>query len=986
MKKVYLLMIIFLSVVSLNAREYAIYSTKTAKKLTIKELAEKTYKNDVIFFGEFHDDSVLHDIQRLYLAELYKLNSKIVLSMEMFERDAQPVIDSFFNNQINEEVFLKSSRPWPEYKKYYKPLVDLAKTNNSSLIGANIPRKYAGIYASEGWTGIEKLKANDRSLVARSIKVEDDIYLKKFYNTMLKNMGMDTNSVLTPNQENTLYLYYGAQVIKDETMAESIVDYILKNKKSKVIHFNGDFHSNNYQGTVRKLIDRDKDLSLAVIAPTYVDSGKAPDFDAEAKAFGDYLIVIEEKDHEQVTQEMMGGHLGENYITGHKIKISINPEKHSLEGTDLIKFKNPIARKSSFRILKSIKINELKSTQGELEFKTIDDSLYSEIVILPKSKEINELSVSYAGEVYNSPNITLLNQKHSNTPGIISSADGEGIYLPGGSYFGQADKDIADFEVEVTLPKELTIITSGTLVSAKENDGKKTYIYKSEIPTDDMILVGGKYIQKDTVYEGKTFSLFTFAPSTAGDSYLKSSIDFYKYYTKLFGPYPYSSFRIVENFFASGFGMPGYTLLSNKLMAMPWIVLAPGSLAHEFVHNWWGNSVYVDQNSGNWCEALTTFSSNYYYNVITNKPAAALDWRKKALISLESLPEKNNYPVGKFKYQKNSDDAVIGYQKGGFVFYELMKIFGEEKFFTVIKNFAQKMKGKRASWTNLRILFNEQTKKDSTNIPTKKIFDQWLNELKIPTLSLDNVKIESDSIAFEIKQDLKFYLSVPVKIITKKDTISKFFTITKESNNFKIEKIKDIQKIVLDPDYQSLRKLNKWEIPYSFAQTLGDSPLIITPSKSTKDYDVYTKFVDMVKESDYNVTSKSVDDLKDEDWADKSIIVLGNQANNKFFQNFKTTLPENIIIKNDEYSINKQSFKQEGNLLLVNHSNPKNNNKFASIISCGSLQNAEQFKRLFHYLSYSLVMVSQTQQGRPLTQMEIFPVAGDKSKIEYQFK
>jgi len=98
---------------------------------------------------------------------------------------------------------------------------------------------------------------------------------------------------------------------------------------------------------------------------------------------------------------------------------------------------------------------------------------------------------------------------------------------------------------------------------------------------------------------------------------LNESINYYKEYTKLFGKYPYKSFSVVENFFATGFGMPGYTLLSNKLMVMPWVTLSPGSLAHEFVHNWWGNSVFTDNNAGNWCEALTTFSTNYYYNIIT---------------------------------------------------------------------------------------------------------------------------------------------------------------------------------------------------------------------------------------------------------------------------------------------------------------------------------------------------------------------------------
>ncbi|MFA6570940.1 MAG: ChaN family lipoprotein, partial [Bacteroidota bacterium] len=835
---VVLLVITVLVSTALAERQYAIYETATGKKISVNELAEKTYKTKIIFFGEFHDDTIIHDLQRDYLTALYKLNPKIAVSMEMFERDGQTAIDDYLSGKSSEESFLKSSRPWPDYKLFYRALLEIAKTNNAPVIASNIPRKYAGIYTNEGWSGIEKLPPNERAFVASKIFVEEDKYMQNFYRTMLANMGMDTNAVISPNQENTLYLYYGAQIIKDETMAESIPNFLQKNKEMNVIHFNGSFHSDHYLGTAKKVLERDKSYSMAVISPMYVDKGSSPDFDKERKDDGDYLIVLEEKTKEEYTQAMMGGHLGENFIAKHKIKIKLDPANHTIEGNDSLKFKNPIARKSSFKLLNDLKIESISSPNGDFDYVIKTDSLYQEIIITKKKAEISELNLTYKGIVYHNPSITLLNQKHSNTPGIISDAKGEGIYLPGGSYFPQADKDLADFNIEITLPKELTLVTSGTQVSAKEDGANKTYIYKSELPTDDMILVGGRYIRKDTVYDGKTFSLYTFAKSPAGEAYLNSSIQFYQYYTKILGAYPYSSFSIVENFFATGFGMPGYTLLSNKLMGMPWIVLALGSLAHEFVHNWWGNSVYVDYNAGNWCEALTTFCSNYYYNVLAKKPDAALDWRKKALLSLESLPEKDKYPVIKFKSQVNNNDAVIGYQKGGFFFYELLKLYGDEKFFSVLKQYASMAKGRRGTWNGITMMFTNKAKSDSLDIPVKKIFDQWLKENQVPTLTLENVKQDKDSLRFEINQDLQFYLPVPVRIYTATDTIRQNFTIKDRKNSFAVKTNADVKSITVDLDYQCLRRLNKWEIPFSFGLTLSDNPLLILPSKSSKDYKV----------------------------------------------------------------------------------------------------------------------------------------------------
>jgi len=43
--------------------------------------------------------------------------------------------------------------------------------------------------------------------------------------------------------------------------------------------------------------------------------------------------------------------------------------------------------------------------------------------------------------------------RHSNTPGIISGLANEGIYLPGSEFYPRADKDLAAFKAQITLPK-----------------------------------------------------------------------------------------------------------------------------------------------------------------------------------------------------------------------------------------------------------------------------------------------------------------------------------------------------------------------------------------------------------------------------------------------------------------------------------------------------------------------------------------------------
>ena len=69
-------------------------------------------------------------------------------------------------------------------------------------------------------------------------------------------------------------------------------------------------------------------------------------------------------------------------------------------------------------------------------------------------------------------------------------------------------------------------------------------------------------------------------------------------YRQLIGPYPYGKFALVENFWETGYGMASFTLLGPQVIRFPFILNS--SYPHEILHNWWGNSVFVDYASGNW--------------------------------------------------------------------------------------------------------------------------------------------------------------------------------------------------------------------------------------------------------------------------------------------------------------------------------------------------------------------------------------------------
>ncbi|MFC2129950.1 ChaN family lipoprotein [Bacteroidota bacterium] len=953
-------------------RQYKIYESATGKEVDVKELTEKTLDNDVIFFGEFHDDSLVHALQAGYLREFYDEEDNTVVSMEMFERDVQVYLDDYLSGEITEEEFLKNSRAWRNYKNDYKPLVELAKENDAYVIAANVPRKYAGLFARGGNTALKMLTPEERAMVAGEINILDDDYQKEFYLTMIGAMGKEKIEDLSPNEANTIHLFYGAQIVKDETMGESIINYINENPDTKVIHFDGNFHSAKGLGTVQKVKARNPDLKIGIISPIYLEKDKELTFREDYKPEGDFVIVLEPKPP-KMYENMMGGHMTGNYIVKHDIEITLDTKTHEIKGNDKVKFKSPIINSGSMEVLMDLKIDTLTSPDGDLNYEIKENETIKEIIITPVNNELSTIEIKYSGVVYNQPNERNLKQKHAYSNGMISSAEGEGVYLPAGSFYPYTDNDMADFSVKVTYPDEIDIITSGILESSENEEGIQTKVFKTELPADNLTLVGGKYTSIDSVFDGKTFSLYLLKQNRSAGSFLNSMIEYYKDYTRLFGKYPYSNFSLVENFFATGFGMPGYTLLSGKLLQMPWIVLSPGSLAHEFVHNWWGNSVYINNTSGNWCEALTTFSTNYYYNVLTGKQSKALEWRQKALIAMENLPEKNNYPLEDFKYQKNTDDAVIGYSKGGFFFYELYKLMGEEHFFGAIKNFAEKYAGKRASWFGMTMTFQIYARKNKLDFPLSKIFNQWLKNKDIPSLLIDSVKAEDDVVSFRINQDGDFYMVVPVRITTEKEIIWQNCTISKESNEFSFPVESEVKEVEIDPEYQALRHLNKWEIPYTFSNSLNDNPLVILPTMKSREYNSAKDFIELLNKSGYTAEGKSYDDVTLSDWENRSLIVLGYEDINPFLQELYGKYPEGITLKKNVLSVDGKDYTIDDNILMMNYSHPKNTEKSLTVIGYTALESPEQLRRLFHYMSYPMLLISKTKMGRPLVSKELYP-------------
>ena len=277
MKKITFSIFLFATIISVaqDKKAYQIFDKK-GKKSSYEKVLKAAEKSDVVLFGEYHDNSVVHWLQLEFTKDLAQ-KKDLVLGAEMLEADNQKQLDQYLNGEINQKQLDSSARLWKNYKTDYKPLVDFAKEKKFSFIATNVPRRYASLVFKKDLVALDSLSAQEKSWIA-PLPIEFDINLPG-YKSMMGMQGGHAGEKMPK-----------AQAIKDATMAY----FINKNRKenSIFVHYNGTYHSDNYEGINWYLRKLDADIQIVTIA--MVEQKDITKLEAEHYNKADFILVIDE--------------------------------------------------------------------------------------------------------------------------------------------------------------------------------------------------------------------------------------------------------------------------------------------------------------------------------------------------------------------------------------------------------------------------------------------------------------------------------------------------------------------------------------------------------------------------------------------------------------------------------------------------------------------------------------------------------------------
>ena len=442
---------------------------------------------------------------------------------------------------------------------------------------------------------------------------------------------------------------------------------------------------------------------------------------------------------------------------------------------------------------------------------------------------VKSLTLAYEGII----NIPLSDPKEEYTRGFRDTTGligPEGVYLAGSTvWHPRFGPDLVTFDVTAAAPSAWHVVSQGNGTS-RGADGKARWA--SGGPMDEIYVVGGPLHQfKDSAGAIETLVYLHERDASIAGKYLAATAQYLEMYRSLIGPYPYGKFALVENFWETGYGMPTFTLLGPQVIRFPFIINS--SYPHEILHNWWGNSVFVDYGTGNWCEGLTAYLADH---LIQEQRGAAAEYRRSALQKYRDYVRTGrDFPLAEFRERYSAATEAVGYGKALMGYHALRLHIGDEAFRSTFARFYREFKGRRATFRDIQRIAEAVSGK-----PLAWIFDDLITRAGAPVVEVkagpasvrqDGARFVVDGVLRQTQPGGRFVADVPILVQTERGVTAATVRLDQAEQPFSVATESRPLALSVDPYFDVFRRLDPRETPPSIGQIFGEPAILaVLPS------------------------------------------------------------------------------------------------------------------------------------------------------------
>ena len=657
----------------------------------------------------------------------------------------------------------------------------------------------------------------------------------------------------------------------------------------------------------------------------------------------------------------------------HDLKVKLDPDSHRIEVVDQITLPHESLKAGSLlftlhqglgpEILdKDIILRKNFGTEAGQFFSDNPSLQHSNIkmglfeVKLPPGT--NQFTIKYAGEIYHP--VREYGEEYARSfsvsPGIIFP---EGIFLSGQTYwYPHFVDELVTFNLDVELPAGWSSVSQGTREKSDVRADSRRDVWVADTPQEEIYLISSEfteYIQAAGVVEAMAF--LRNPDSQLAQKYLDTTAQYLEMYRKLLGPYPYSKFALVENFWETGYGMPSFTLLGPRVIRFPFILHS--SYPHEILHNWWGNGVYTDYEKGNWAEGLTTYLADH---LIKEQRGAAVEYRRSVLQKYTNYVTANkekDFPLTKFRSRHSAVTEAVGYGKTMMLFHMLRQELGDQDFVKALHRFYRKYKFKLASFDDVETVFN-----NVSNVPLESLFEQWVKRTGSPSLQVSQAvaKPKGDgyvlSAIIEQTQEAGPYrLKLPIAVHMEGVANAFQTTIDIDAKRYNLELNFPVRPLQLDvdPEFDVFRTLDHNESPPALSQVFGaEQVLVVLPASASESIRLgYQKLAKGWQKGRAVNMEIKLDNELEELPADRAVWLFGWE--NRFRPMFNNALSDYEYAKKESgVSIEDTEMKRDKHSVVIMGRHPSNNAHALAWLATDNIAAMPGLgRKLPHYNKYS---------------------------------
>lgn len=485
-------------------------------------------------------------------------------------------------------------------------------------------------------------------------------------------------------------------------------------------------------------------------------------------------------------------------LTHHDIVAKFDPQSRRLDVTDHISLSGK--SEITFRLADWQKI--VKAAVGD---KILTPQRQSDIwkISLP-NRTAKHLTLVLAGTP---PPLPPKNRRRRGVGGAVAGLAGS--YLPGyAAWIADTGDDWVNFKLRVEITGDQRAIATGRLLDEMQQGDTYRARFEADYPSELPSLFIGPYKIHEQKFD-KTRLRAYFHPDIApfAEGYLATAKDYIEGYSKLIGAYPFNDFHIISSPLPVGLGFPNLTYIGRMIVHLPF--MRGRSLAHEVLHNWWGNGVVADYSRGNWSEGLTTYMADYAL-AAKRGPSSAREMRLGWLRDYAALPVGRDQPVIAFTSKTHQASEVIGYNKVASIFHMLRGELGADIFTQGLRNFWAKYKFQVAGWDAIQAEFEQ-----AANRNLNWFFKQWLSRQGAPKIRVtDRPVLKNGSVAVTLRQDDPVYrLSVNVDVATTEGRKRHQVRLEGRSKSVELPLSGKLMSVGIDSDFDLFRRLLPGESP-----------------------------------------------------------------------------------------------------------------------------------------------------------------------------